>query len=256
MDGLRKQERKMNDSKKLLYIKIAGIIIILLFISFFLFLIIKIDIIGHLFSNKNYIMTSTNSNLEKYLEDLHNREYKVKVIDKKIIENTNKEKEIIEEDKSIFKYINKIKSKKSNISLISKNIDNKDKDENLKNQREKDEIAKTYRKKIQNIYNNEYYDKSSWVLIDEDNDLYGYKFYFDDRGKLIYDTVSSDYRVIDSYGREVDEDLEPILYKVKIDDNIKTLSKIEEQDKGLIASNVIITEKVALKIRRVSMIIE
>ena len=96
----------MNDSKKILYIKIVGIIIILLFISFFLFLIIKIGFIEHLFSSKKYIKTSTNSNLEKYLEDLNSREYKVKVRDKKTIESTNKEKEIIEEDKSIFKYIN------------------------------------------------------------------------------------------------------------------------------------------------------
>ena len=110
----------MNDSKKLLYIKIVGIIIVLLFISFFLFLIIKIDFLGHIFNNKSYIRVATGSNLYKYLEDVNSREYKEKIRDKDFIEKSYEEKEVIEEDKSIFKYINRIKNNRSN-TLSKKN---------------------------------------------------------------------------------------------------------------------------------------
>ena len=67
----------MNESKKLLYVKLVVALVGLLFILLLTFLIVKIDIVGHLFNNQKYIRTSTYSNLDRYLDDLNNREYKV-----------------------------------------------------------------------------------------------------------------------------------------------------------------------------------
>ena len=108
-------------------------------------------------------------------------------------------------------------------------------------------MAKTYRDKIQKIYDNGYYDKSSWLLIDEDYDSYGYNYYFDEKGKLLYDTISPDYKIIDRYGREVDDDLEPILYSIEQFDNIPTVSNADIVKIGLVSENVIVTDGVTLK---------
>ena len=99
---------------------------------------------------------------------------------------------------------------------------------------------------IQNIYNNGYYGKGTWVLIKEEDRDYGYNYFFDDKGKLIYDTVAPDYRVVDKYGREIDDDLQPVLYEVsEMNNKVSTNSSINQND--LVSSKVIITEGVTLK---------
>ena len=201
----------------------------------------KIDVVGHLFNDKKYIRVASSSNLDKYLEDLSSREFKEKIRDKKQIEDKKKEKEEIIEDKSIFKFIDNIKNRKGKNIIGSK--DNKGSNENINTD---DKEIKNYRDKIQNIYNESYYGKSTWVLIMDDNNDYGYNYYFDDKGKLIYDTVAPDYKVVDKYGREVNDDLEPVIFKIE---SIATVSNtnIVIVNKGLTSQKTIITEGVTLK---------
>ena len=227
----------MNESKKLIYVRLVVLLVAMFFIGIFIFVIIKIDVVGHLFNDKKYVRVASSSNLDKYLEDLSSREFKEKIRDKKQIEEKKKEIKNIEEDKSIFKFIDIIKNKRGNnfidtSSKESKKIDDKE--------------IENYRDKIQNIYNENYYGKSTWVLIKEEDRDFGYNYYFDDTGKLIYDTVAPDYRIVDKYGREVDDDLEPVIFKIE---SIATVSNtnIVIVNKGLTSQKTIITEGVTLK---------
>ena len=234
----------MNDSRKLIYVRLVVLLVILSFIGLFIFLIIKIDVVGHLFNDKKYVRVASSSNLDKYLNDLNSREYIEKKRERKQIEDKKKEKEEILEDKSIFKFIDNIKNRKGkNIIGSKENKDNKGSNENINTD---DKEIEKYRKKIQNIYNNGYYGKSTWVLIKKEDSDYGYNYYFNDKGKLIYDTVAPDYRVVDKYGRVVDDDLEPVIFKIE---NTSTVSntKLVVVNKGLTSLQTIITEGVTLK---------
>ena len=238
----------MNESKKLLYVRIVVTLVVLIIVGLFVFLIVKIDVIGHLFNNRNYIRIASNSNLDRYISELDSREYEEKKREKKVVEEKKKEKKEEIVDKSIFKFIDAIKNKKKFNSLLnSKNIlslDLKSNSKKLDIEKQK-EIEKEV-KKIQNFYDSGYYPKSSLILIDEDNDGYGYNYFFNEKGKFSVDTVSHDYRVIDSYGREIDDDLEPISYKIE---NISTESNanVVYVNKGLESHQTIITEGVKLK---------
>ena len=84
------------------------------------------------------------------------------------------------------------------------------------------------------------------MLIDYDLDGYGFNYYFNDKGKLSVDTVTPDYRIVDAYGRELDEDLEPILYKVEI----SSVSEIETEPTvkyGFTSDGIILSPGVTLK---------
>ena len=234
----------MNDSKKLIYVRIVVTLVVLLFVSLLIFLFIKIDVVGHLFNNKNYIRVASSSNLDKYLEDLSKREYKEEPRERIQIEEKKRQKDDIVEDKSIFKFIDIIKNRKGKNIFDSKgNKENKISKENIDID---DKEIENYRTKIQNIYNNGYYGKGTWVLIKEEDRDYGYNYFFDDKGKLIYDTVAPDYRVVDKYGREIDDDLQPVLYEVsEMNNKVSTNSSINQND--LVSSKVIITEGVTLK---------
>ena len=238
----------MNDSKKLLYVRIVVALVILFVIGLFIFLIIKIDVVGHLFNNKNYIRTASSSNLDRYLNDLDGRAFIEKERDKKVVEEKKKEKEEELVDKSIFKFIDAIKNKRLGI-IKTKEYDtfiDENKDNNIKVVTEKQKDIDKEIKKIQSFYDNGYYPKSSWMLIDIDLDGYGYNYYFNDKGKLSVDTVAPDYRVVDAYGREIDDDLEPILYKVEI----STKSEIESNvtiKYGLTSDGMILGKGVTLK---------
>ena len=208
----------MNDSKKLLYVRIVVALVVLLVIGLFIFLIIKIDVVGHLFNNKNYIRTASSSNLDRYLDDLDGREFEEKKREKKAIEEKKKEKKEEIVDKSILKFVDAIRNKRG-ISLndedhIVRPYKNVGASYASPNEKQK-EIEKEV-KKIQSFYDKGYYPKSSWLLIDIDLDGYGFNYYFNDKGKLSVDTVAPDYRIVDAYGREIDEDLEPIVYKVEV----------------------------------------
>ena len=236
----------MNDSKKLLYVRAIVVLGILLVVGLFIFLIIKIDVVGHLFYNKNYIRTASGSNLDRYISDLDKREFEEKKRDKKVVEEKKKEKQELVVDKSIFKFINAIKNRRLGIF----NAEEKDtldvKDIKEKSDTEKQREIEKEVSKIQSYYDRGYYPKSSWMLIDEDLDGYGYNYYFNDKGKLIVDTVAPDYRIVDAYGREIDEDLEPVIYKVVI----SSISEIETETKvkySLISERIILGEGVTLK---------
>ena len=238
----------MNDSKKLLYVRLIVILIIIFFIGLFIFLIVKIDVIGHLFNNKNYIRTASSSNLDRYIGELEDREFTEKKREKKKLEEKKKEKEKVVVDKSIFKFIEAIKNKRKGNSPISKDNNtssNQNKTNKESNSEKQKEIEKEV-KKIQGYYDKGYYPKSSWILIDSDLDGYGFNYYFNDKGKLSVDTVAPDYRIVDAYGREVNEDLEPIAYKVEI----TSKSEIETEDiikYGLTSDGVILSPGVELK---------
>ena len=58
------------------------------------------------------------------------------------------------------------------------------------------------------------YPKDKWEIIDEDNDNVAYNYYFDKDGYLLIDTITPDYKIVDSKGREVDYNLKPIKYEI------------------------------------------
>ena len=238
----------MNDSKKLLYVKAIVAFGILLVVGLFVFLIIKIDVVGHLFNNKNYIRTASNSSLDRYLNDLDDREFEKKKRDKKVVEEKKKEKKEEIVDKSIFKFIEAIKSRRAgsfksndkNTVSVGGDVNNK------KIDTEKQKEIEREVKKIQSFYDKGYYTKSSWMIIDYDLDGYGYNYYFNDKGKLVVDTVTPDYRIVDIYGREVDEDLEPIVYKVEIS-SVSELGTEPIVKYGLTSDGIILSPGVTLK---------
>ena len=238
----------MNDSKKLLYVKAIVAFGILLVVGLFVFLIIKIDVVGHLFNNKNYIRTASSSSLDRYLNDLDGKEFEEKKREKKVVEDKKKEKKEEIVDKSIFKFIEVIKSKRTgNFKVNDKNtlsagVTTNNKKVDVEKQKEIEKEVK----KIQSFYDKGYYPKSSWMLIDYDLDGYGFNYYFNDKGKLSVDTVAPDYRIVDIYGREVDEDLEPILYKVEISSASEIVDNITIKY-GLTSDGIILSPGVTLK---------
>lgn len=199
--------------------------------SLFIFLIIKIDIFGHIFRTDSLVRTATSSNLTRYIDRLNDREFTEVKRERYYKEPIKKTKEIEVNDKSIFKYIEAIRNNKKNSLFLLKDEKDNQSNQYIKAISTKSNIDYRVRQelnRIQSIYDKGYYPKSSWLFIDDDYDYYSYNYYFDDKGKLLYDTVSPDYRVIDKYGREVDDDLEPILYKVEITSNLyTTLSEIQ-----------------------------
>lgn len=238
----------MNDSKKLLYVKAIVAFCILLVVGLFVFLIIKIDVVGHLFNNKNYIRTASSSSLDRYLNDLDGREFEEKKRDKKVVEETKKEKKEEIVDKSIFKFIEAIKSKRTGSFKVNDthNVSVGVAVNNKKIDTEKQKEIEKEVKKIQSFYDIGYYPKSSWILIDYDLDGYGFNYYFNDKGKLSVDTVAPDYRIVDAYGREVDEDLEPILYKVEIS-SVSEIGAEHIIKYGLTSDGIILSSGVTLK---------
>lgn len=249
----------MNDSKKLLYVRVVVILGVLLVVGVFVFLIIKIDVVGHLFNDKNYIRTASGSNLDGYLNDLGSREFKEKKREKRVVEEKKKEKKEEIVDKSIFKFINAIRNKRGEfnnndigvhivrpydgayITIPYENVVASYASPNG----EQEEIDKEV-SKIQSFYDKGYYPKSSWMLIDSDLDGYGFNYYFNDKGKLAIDTVAPDYRIVDAYGREIDDDLIPIAYKV----TYSSLSEATNSDTikhGLTSDGIILGPGVVLK---------
>ena len=249
----------MNDSKKLLYVRIVVALVVLFFIGLFIFLIIKIDVVGHLFNNKNYVRTTSSSNLDRYLDDLDGREFEEKKREKKIVEEKKKEKKEEIVDKSIFKFIDAIRNKRGVFNNNGTGVrivrpydgayivhPNKNVGASYASPNEKQKEIEKEVKKIQSFYDKGYYPKSSWLLIDLDLDGYGFNYYFNDKGKLSVDTVAPDYRIVDAYGREIDEDLEPIVYKV----DISSVSEIGIDPiikHGLTSDGIILGKGVVLK---------
>ena len=64
--------------------------------------------------------------------------------------------------------------------------------------------------------------KNTWYQIDEDGDEKGFNYYFNEKGGVLLDTITPDYRIVDWTGREVDMEGEPIEVEVKkpVDPNL------------------------------------
>ena len=235
----------MNNSKKLIAVRFIVAAIILFFCALFVFLFMKIDVTGHLFKEKRFVRVASVSNLSKYLEDLNAREYNVQERPKVDIYQVKKETNKVNNyDKTIFKFINIIKKKREHKEPL-RNIESSPQGV-IQNKTNED--SKTAIKKIQDYYDRGIYNKNSWIIIDEDLDGYGFNFYFDEKGKLKYDTVTPDYRIVDSCGREIDDNLVPIIYVIKSESAI-VASNSDLVHTGSAISQVIITEGVALKER-------
>ena len=82
----------MNESKKLIIVRIVVVLVVLIFIGLFIFLIVKIDVVGHLFNGKSYIRTASSSNLDRYMSDLNGREFEERKREKKVVNDKKKEK--------------------------------------------------------------------------------------------------------------------------------------------------------------------
>ena len=54
------------------------------------------------------------------------------------------------------------------------------------------------------------YQTGGWSWIDDDNDGVGYYYYFDEDGRLLIDTITPDYEIVNWYGQKVDKYGEPI----------------------------------------------
>lgn len=232
----------MNNSKKLIIVRIVVISTIVLFISLFIFLIIKIDIFGHIFMTNSLVRTATSSNLTGYIDRLNGKEYIETKRSSDYKEPVKKEKLIEIYDKSIFKYIDAVKNNKKNSLYLSsdeKKFYINQSSTILSTKSDIDHKTRQELIRIQSIYDKGYYPKNSWLFIDDDEDYYSYNYYFDDKGKLLYDTVAPDYRVVDKFGREVNDDLEPILYKVDITNIIYSTPNEIQNEQSL--SQVIIS---------------
>jgi hypothetical protein len=249
-----------------LYVRLVIVLVIILFIGLFIFLIIKIDVVGHLFNNKNYIRTASSSNLDRYISELDDREFAEKKREKKKVEEKKKDKEEEVVDKSIFKFIEAIKNKRDiplndgarktrpyDGDYTDRSYDGVHTTNPYKNvgasyasPNEKQKEIEKEKKKIQSFYDKGYYPKSSWMLVDTDLDGYGFNYYFNDKGKMLVDTVAPDYRIVDVYGREIDEYLEPISYKVEVSSDSEIKSNISTKY-GLTSDGIILSPGVTLK---------
>lgn len=137
----------------------------------------------------------------------------------------------------------------------------RNKKEKLKNEQQKDIEKKrreslsknTKDKNIKWIYDSldiTNFPKDTWEIIDDDLDGIGYKYYFDKDGYLLMDTITPDYKIVDSKGREVDTNSRPIEYDIRdknIDNSIETEESCAYIPQTLPPPKVIIGEGVVLK---------
>ena len=76
------------------------------------------------------------------------------------------------------------------------------------------------------------YPTNCWCLIDDDNDGFGYYYYFDEVGKLLIDTITPDYRIVDAVGRRTLLNGEP----ERIDMNEELIDKEAEEERKFFTS--------------------
>lgn len=78
------------------------------------------------------------------------------------------------------------------------------------------------------------YQTNGWSWIDDDGDGVGYYYYFDENGKLLIDTITPDYEIVNWYGQKVDRYGEPIkmsLQEAENDGNLE-FPQLEEMIKS------------------------
>ena len=92
--------------------------------------------------------------------------------------------------------------------------------------------------------------KNKWEIIDDDFDGIGYKYYFDKDGYLLMDTITPDYKIVDTKGREVDINLKPIQYEMSNLDSSIVIEELEvyippesEQAKIILGEGVVLKNK-------------
>ena len=92
--------------------------------------------------------------------------------------------------------------------------------------------------------------KNKWEIIDDDFDGIGYKYYFDKDGYLLMDTITPDYKIVDTKGREVDINLRPIQYEMSNLDSSIVIEELEvyippesEQAKIILGEGVVLKNK-------------
>jgi hypothetical protein len=147
-----------------------------------------------------------------------------------------------------------------------KNFDNmwwisKKKKAKLKEEQEAEynKILEEYRKmdvkdkKIRWLYNdsdNNMFPVDKFEIIDEDNDGIGYKYYFDKDGFLITDTITDDYKIVDSFGRELDYNFVPKKYNMENLNNnqqyVNDFIEIKDENTTTKKSDIIISGGVTL----------
>lgn len=92
------------------------------------------------------------------------------------------------------------------------------KDELKKEVERKKENKKLEERKIKWIYDEkdkEKFAKDKFEIIDEDNDGIGYKYYFDNNGYLLFDTITKDYNIVNKNGREIDKEFNEVEYIIE-----------------------------------------
>lgn len=100
------------------------------------------------------------------------------------------------------------------------------------------------------------YPSNKWEIIDENKTGVGYNYYFDENGYLLKDTITPDFKIVDKKGREVDNDLRPIVYYMtshisqdevinrKILDEAEEYKPIEKEPaKVIIGKGVVLRDK-------------
>lgn len=214
----------MNDSvsKKIIIIRIAVVVIALIIIALSIFLIVKCNVFDFILNEKRYVRDvgfippSSESTIKKVYIDEPKKEIKKEVVVKKKVE----EKKV---DKTPWWHSFKsfISDIENSVTEFFSGIKVKDDAAIKKNERSKDAI------KIQNRFYEMHLENNKWHIISLDNNGYGYNYFFNDKGKLLVDTVTKDYKIVDKSGRELDRDLVPIKYKVATVSNI-IIDKIEE----------------------------
>ena len=204
-------------SKKLILIRTCIIVGAVIIVFLAIFLIVKCNVFDFIVNDKRYVRDvgfippATNSITKRIYEEPPKKE-------KKKVENIVKKK--VEDEVKInnkpwwhsFKsIINDIESSITEFVSGIKVSDDTKIDKKLK----KVDITK-----VQNKFYELHLPNNSWHIISLDNSGVGYNYYFNDKGKLLIDTVTKDYKVVDSLGREVDDELSPIKYKIATESNI------------------------------------
>ena len=92
-------------------------------------------------------------------------------------------------------------------------------------------INKTYANRINEeiVIKEDIADDFLLIPID-DNSEYACKYYFDEKGDFITDNLSKDWTVLDENGREIDSDLNPILYYKGVNNYLNNFNKISGKE--------------------------
>lgn len=131
----------------------------------------------------------------------------------------------------------------------------------------KAETIRTYEKRykyLEDDEDEESYVRNNYKIIEEEDlsdyqniekdSIYGYKYYFDNDGYLMTNTITPDYEIVDTDGKVIDKNLVPILYKIsgegdsKEDVYVNTKQEIDEWVKEIIIDKSVQYKNVLTKV--------